>query len=97
MKQIRTLKPLQFLHQDLPEMFQLGLLPLLQKELTRKIVWLNNRGIRVSKCISQNLLQVEHFSVGRRASNQKYVLVLVTFGSNALDQRSGDGQLGGRS
>ena len=44
------------LHQDLSGSFQLGILPLMQKELIRRIAWLNNRRIRSWKCISINSL-----------------------------------------
>ena len=36
----KILKTLQYLHRDLPGSFQLGVLPLMQMELIRKIVWL---------------------------------------------------------
>ena len=56
-----------------PGSLQLGILPLMQKEFIRKIVWLNNRGIRSRKCISINSPIVRHFSVGNRASRPRYV------------------------
>ena len=39
-------------HQDLPGCFQLGILPLMQKELVRRIAWLNSGGIKSQTCIS---------------------------------------------
>ena len=36
--------------------FQLGILPLMQKQLIRRVAWLNNRRIRSWKCISVNSL-----------------------------------------
>ena len=50
-------------------------LPLMQKELIRKIAWLNSRGIKSQKCISLNSLILLHSSVGKRVSRPKYVPV----------------------
>ena len=53
----KKLKTWQCSHRDLPRSFQLGILILMQKELVRKIVWLNNRGIRLRKCMSINFIR----------------------------------------
>ena len=79
MRRIRTLKASQFLPQDLPEMFGLGILPLLQKRLIHKIIWLNSRRIRSRRCISINSRRLRHSSVGRRSSKHKCVKGVVTF------------------
>ena len=78
MKQRRTLKALQSLTQDLPESIQLGILLLMQKELIRKIIWLNNRGIRFRKCISKSSQRGLPSQVGGRPSRQECVLVPIT-------------------
>ena len=41
--------------------------------LSRKIAWLNSRGIKSHKCISMNSLILIHFSVAKRVSRPKYV------------------------
>ena len=51
---------------------QSGILPLTQKELILKIVWLSCRGIKFQNCMSIN-----SSSVGRRISGPKYALVQV--------------------
>ena len=53
-------------------------LPLMQKELVRRIMSLNHQGIRSQNCISIKSLFLRHFSVGRRVSKKKYVHVLIT-------------------
>ena len=54
MNERETFKALQYPHRDLPGHFPHGILPLVLKELIRKIVWLNNPGSRSRKCISIN-------------------------------------------
>ena len=64
----------------------------MQMELIRKIVWLNNRGIRPRKCILIKSLILPHFSVVKEASKARYVLVPVTFREKVLwIKKRGDG------
>ena len=67
----------QNLHRDLSGSFQLEALPLMQKELIGKIVWLNSRGIRSRKCISTNSPHHRHSRVAKRVSRSRYVSVQV--------------------
>ena len=50
-------------HRDLQGSFQLGILPLLQKELIRRNAWLTNQRIKTRKCISINSPILLHSSV----------------------------------
>ena len=68
-------KTLQYLHRDLHGSFQLGILPLMQKELVRRIAWLKNQGIKSRKCISVNSLILRNSSVEKRDSKPRYVPV----------------------
>ena len=62
-------------HRDLQGSLQLGILPLMQKELIRRIAWLNSRGIKTQPCISINSLILLHVNGGKWVSRPKYVLV----------------------
>ena len=90
--QMRTLEASQFPRRDLHEMFQLEILPLLQKRLIRGNKWLNRRDLHFDKF--PVLLPSQD---GRRASKQKYVPVLVTLRKLCGGFRSGDGRRCGRS
>ena len=65
----------QYSHLDLHGSFQVGILPLVQKELIRRIAWFNNRGIKSQICISINSQILWHFSVGKRAPRPRCVPV----------------------
>ena len=59
MKQIGTLNALQFPLRDLPEMF--GILPLSQKQLIHKIIWLISQRNNSRRCISMNSQRLSAF------------------------------------
>ena len=70
-----VLKILQYQHRDLQGSFQLGIFRLIQKELVRRIAWLNSPGIQSQQCISVNTAIILHSSVGERVSKPVYVPV----------------------
>ena len=57
-------KTLQYLHRDLKGSFQLGI-PRMQKELIRRIAWLNNRGSRSRICISNEFPNLSTFQCSK--------------------------------
>ena len=68
-----------------------------QKELIRKIMWLNSRRIRSRRCISIISYTFDFPVLEDELQNRNMIMFWISFGNFALDQRSGDGRLGGPS
>ena len=77
-------------HQDFQWSFQLGILPLMQKELIRRIAWLNSWWIDSQKSISSKSLVFRRFSVGKRASRPRNVPVQNFLRTKCCSGRSSD-------
>ena len=63
----------------------------LVREDFKRIMGQTNNDCRFQIFISTNSLHRQRLLVGRKDSRLRYVLVTISYGSYALDQRSGDG------
>ena len=78
MNQEEIFKTLRHQHRDLPGSFQPGILPLVPKELLRKNCMVEQQRSQVSEMHFDKFIILRHFSVGKRASRPRYVLVLTS-------------------